>query len=154
MSQSTFYMEAKSTLDFLMYDLQSKMQTEFPLLKATDLDDVTEVADVLGGTSPALVWRFGELEASPSDPLYTLNFYVGAKTTQDAGNYKLSDLLGYVSSVFFKDSSHVIKNYSEEPVTDATGDMYIINSGVAPQQFDHQSGMRLIQVVARVWRRG
>lgn len=154
MSQSTFYMEVKSTLDFLMYDLCEQMKTTFPLLKAADLDDVTVVSDVLGGDSPALVWKFGELEASPSDPIYTINFYVGAKTTQDAGNYKLSDMLNHVSSLFAKDVSFKIRDYSQEPVSDVTGNTYIVSSGIAPQQFDHQSGMRLLQVVGRVWRCG
>ena len=154
MSQDTLYMEAKSTLDFLMYQLLDKIQPEFPELKATDLDDVTRVAEVVGGTSPALVWKFGELEASPSDPLYTLSFYVGAKTTQDSGNYKLSDLLTHVSAQFAKDSSFEIRDYSGEPVSDVTANTFIVSSGIAPQQFDHQSGMRLLQVVGRLWRIG
>lgn len=154
MSQSTFYVEVKSTLDFLMYDLCERMKDEFPLLKATDLDDVTVVSEVLGGDSPALVWRFGELEASPSDPIYTINFYVGAKTTLDAGNYKLSDMLNHVSSLFAKDNGFKVRDYSKEPVSDVTGDVYIVSSGISPQQFDHQSGMRLLQVVGKVWRCG
>jgi hypothetical protein len=134
----------KSTIDKAGVDIAQAYSgtTEF-----VDLDDTVAVDELLAGDKEAIVWELLSLTESPMDPLYNINFGIGAKTTLDAGNYNMSDLLDAVHTVFKKGGSLDIKDYT--PGGDGStkhGYVYISDVSIDPQLFDKASGIRLISI--------
>lgn len=145
---SEFYAYVKSTIDKSGVDIATAFGGG---TKFVDLDDQVNVAGVMSGTASAIVWTLLSLDDAPVAPLYALHFGIGAKTTMDAGNYAMSDLLSAVSGVMAKGKTIYIRDYT--PGGDGTtnrGTMTITDVSVDPQLFDKESGIRLISVSARV----
>ena len=145
---SEFYAYVKSTIDKVGVDIATAFGGG---TKFVDLDDQVNVAGVMSGTESAIVWTLLSLDDAPVAPLYALHFGIGAKTTMDAGNYAMSDLLSAVSDVMAKGKTLPIKDYT--PGGDGAtqvGTMTITDVSVDPQLFDKESGIRLISVSARV----
>lgn len=149
MSQADFLLAVKSTIDKLGSDLAS---AQVPPVRFVDLDDSTAVEEVLTSTDPAIIWEFSGLEDSPSDPLYTAVFSIGARTTNDAANYSILSLVGKVRAIFPVNEVIEIKNYSDVVASAKQGNMRVTSVSVNPQAYDRTSGLRLITIAARVQR--
>jgi len=145
-------MDLKSTLDAWAMAITINMQGANPSLKAVELDDLKQVDEVLGGTDPAILWQFVSLEPSPRDPLWDFKFAIGVKTTNDKANYKLAELLSAVLGAFEVNQTFPFADYSGATVSANKGVLTIVRHETSPQQFDHQSGIRLTTVVAKVVR--
>jgi len=145
---SEFYAYVKSTIDRSGVDIATAFGGN---IKFVDLDDQVNVAGVMSGSESAIVWTLLSLDDAPVAPLYALHFGIGAKTTMDAGNYAMSDLLSAVSGVMAKGKTLPIKDYTPggDGVTQV-GTMTITDVSVDPQLFDKESGIRLISVTAMV----
>lgn len=157
MSHDVFYLAVKSTLDAVMNEIKTSFLATYPSLLACDLDDTAETDNVLAGSAPALVWRINSLQEDPIDPLYHWKFLVGVKTTKDSGNYNLSDLMARLAAAMSaKRDTIIIMDYSGDLVdglpTEKLGSVRITSVDTTPQQFDHQSGVRLLSINAKVIR--
>lgn len=150
MSESTFVLETKSTLDKIAKDLSVTMGIDY-----VDVDDTVNAAAKLTGVGSVLVWRFMSMEEDPMDPMYSLLFAVGVKTTSDPSNY---DLLGFVSQIkatFKKGTWLDVLDYSTASVPDPLtpeGSILFTDSGVDPQVMDRESGVRMLTVSAKCQR--
>ena len=140
-----FVLHVKSTLDKQGKDLADTLGVSF-----VDLDDTVNVEEVLTGTSPALVWRFVTMDETPSDPLYSLMFVMGIKTTSDPSNYSLLAMISKVKDLFGKGTWMNIMDYSGVSVpTVVKGSMIFTESGVDQQVMDRESGARMLTVTAK-----
>ena len=157
MAAEDFYLAVKSTLDHEMASVvYPPLHAETADLQHCDLDDNTQTSDVLGNAKPAIVWRNLSFSEDPTDPLWSWKFLVGVKTTQDAGNYDLSALLTKLSGHFILHKHDLkVRDYSGDATpTVNLGSVHIISVDTTPQQFDQQSGLRLIAINAKVIRCG
>lgn len=149
---SDFYSYVKSTIDKAGVDIANAFQGGIAFV---DLDDAVKTQALLESDDDAVVWELLTLSESPADPMYELQFGIGAKTTADAGNYQLSDLIDAVHTQFKVRESVDVIDYS--PGGDAAtkrGYIYITDISVDPQLFDKASGIRLISVSGKVIRNG
>jgi len=147
-----FYSQVKSTIDKAGVDIA---QAYGGSIKFVDLDDSVEVESLLSSDETAVVWELISLAEDPVAPLYTLQFGIGAKTTKDAGNYNMSDLLDAVHTTIKKDGSLDVVDYT--PSGDGStkrGYIYFTDVSVDPQLFDKASGIRLISVSGRAVNNG
>lgn len=145
---SDFISYVKSTIDKAGVDIAAAVGD--PTLKFVDLDDSVAVQTALDSKDPAIVWEILELVEDPVDPLWRLHFGIGAKTTDDPGNYNLATLLDAVNAVMAKRNTLEVYDFSPggDEVT-KRGYIYITDIGVDPQLFDRTSGIRLISVSGR-----
>ena len=142
---SDFVLHVKSTIDKQGKDLADTLGVGF-----VDLDDTVNVESVLTGTSPALVWRFVTMDEAPRDPLYSLTFVIGIKTTSDASNYTLLTMISEVKNLFKKGTWMQVLDYSGIAVpTVNEGSMIFTESGVDQQVMDRESGVRMLTVTAK-----
>ena len=147
-----FYSQVKSTIDKAGVDIANAFQGG---VNFVDLDDTVAVAGLMEGPDTAVVWELLSLTEDPADPLYQVQFGIGAKTTQDGGNYSLSELLDAIRTTINVRGSLDIIDYS--PGGDGTtrhGYLYITEVAVDPQLFDKASGIRLISVTGRAVNNG
>jgi len=149
MSREDFTLALKSTIDKMGVDLAGTLGVADFL----DLDDVVNASTVLQGETDAIVWLFSTLDENPVDPLYTVIFSVGAKTTSDASNYDMMQFISKVQATFKKKSTFKIYDYSgAAPDATLRGTMTVIQSGVEAQEYDKESGYRFVSIVAQVVR--
>lgn len=143
-----FPLYVKSTLDHLAQALASEHS-----LMYFDLDGMAFVSDVMQTDEPALAWSMGAFVPDPVDPLYTLEFDIGGKTSKDPAQFVSIDIVSLVRTVFREHTSLTVMNYTKgiPPVT-AMGSLFITNAGVMPAQYDRTSGLRLVNVFAKVQR--
>lgn len=149
MSEATFLLAVKSTIDKLGIDLAA---SQTPPVRFVDLDDATSVEEVFKSTDAAIIWEFSGLEDDPSDPLYTATFSIGARTSNDAANYSILSLVGKVRAVFPVGEMIDVIDYSDTVASQKQGNMIVTSVSVNPQAYDRTSGIRLITIVARVQR--
>ena len=152
MSSENFFLEFKSTLDFLLTGILAEIRTQVPgPIHLVDLADISGNDDKLKGADPCILFELMALDPSPQHPLYTVSFVVGAKTgTTDLGGYTLSELVSKVSSKFEVQNSFQVKDYTQVTApTDSAGNFVVMSRVVDPQQFDHQSAIRLSTVIAK-----
>lgn len=143
-----FLLQVKSSLDKAVSDLAAAQSLQF-----TDLDDQLNSADLLTGESNCLVWRFMNMDEDPQDPLYSIMFMVGVKTTHDPSRYNLAAIMSDIQAVFRKGDTMPVRDYSTAtPPTVTTGEIIFSDSGVDPQAMDRSSGVRLLTVNARALR--
>ena len=141
-----FPLDVKSSLDKVMYDLQSALLGTYPDLLALDMDNIEEAEEGMGAANPALIWQFSVLDPVPTDPLYRGGFLVGGKTTQDAGNYQLTALLAEVFKRFQVDEQFDVGDYSGASAVTGKGILTVTSITLSPQQFDNQHGIRTCTV--------
>lgn len=147
-----FYSQVKSTIDKAGVDIANAYGGGVGFV---DLDDQVAVDALLSGNNSAVVWEVIALTEDPVAPLYQLQFGIGAKTTADAGNYNLSDLLDAIHTTIKKDGTLDVIDYT--PSGDGTtkrGYIYFTDVSVDPQLFDKASGIRLISVSGRAVNNG
>lgn len=154
-ASSEFFLAVKSTWDKIMVDLTDDVRSQYPDgINCADLDDVTLAKEVMANLQPAILWQFPEMIPTPVDPLYTATFFAGVKTSNDAGNYEMGGLLTHVNTLFQQGVVHDVRDYSEHPVSDIKGSIYIVGAATVPQSFDRQSGLRMVKVMAKITRYG
>jgi len=156
MSSDTFVLEVKSTLDKIMMDIRQDFEDGgVANIKGVDLDDIKQVDIDLGGTDPCVVWQLASLDQHPRDPLWMMKFAAGVKTTADKGNYNLAEFMSKISASFAIDKIIEIYDYSEDtPDPTKVGTVTVCSHEINPQQFDHQSGLRLLVINSKVIRCG
>lgn len=157
---SDILMAFKSTLDNIVTSLAEELSAADIISSANpvrsfDLDDNESNRQVQAGAEHALVYQYITLAPDPRHPLYEANFLVGAKTTDDEGNYDLTTLLNAVTQHFREDTFFDLYDWSEAdtttgPPTEILGCMMIINAVPAAQMFENQAGIRMLQITAKV----
>lgn len=147
----------KSTLDWIINDLAVKLSAALPPnnpVRAFDLDDAASERQIQAGAEHALVYQYTHLAEDPTHPLYEAQFLVGAKTTDDSGNYDMTTLLTDLRGIFPQGASFDLYDYSEveegEDPGPALGCLVIMSLGTGPQMFEKQSGIRLLAVSGKV----
>lgn len=153
-----FPMQLKSTIDRLVALKAQALLGEHPTLQWAEVDDMAQTDKVFKADTPALLWQWGQLREHPKAPLYACDFAVGAKTTNDPGNYILLKLLGEIRDVFATDADYRVFDYTmpaTEPadITDR-GVIRICSNEIDEQGFDRQSGVRYAVIRAAVVKRG
>lgn len=150
MSGNDFRLHVKSTLDKIMTGLVTsiKATTGFSTLKGVEIDNLMQTDEILRSEDPALLWQFGVLVAEPRDPLYRLECQVGVKTVADAGNYVMAVLYNELGKAFEVGATIAIADYSGAVAGSQTGFMVVTGNTLAPQQYDHMSGIRMFAITA------
>lgn len=143
-----YLIHVKSTIDKTMMDLVSTLSGQFPGLLGADVDNLTETDEVFKSESPVLLWQFMTLRPAPRDPLYRVNFLVGAKTVSDKGGYSLASLSNELRKVFEVEERIEVGDYSGAVPTPGTGYFLITENTYTPQQYDHMSGIRFFSISA------
>lgn len=149
---SGFYAYVKSTIDTIGVEITNTIQPQLPgvNLQHINLDATRGVKEVLSSTDPAIVWQLASLKGNPRAPLYTAVFLMGAKTTDDVSNQLMSLLVTAVFDALPEGKIIPIRNYSDQgPVADE-GTLFIQNSGVEEQEFENQSGIRMLPIIGAV----
>jgi hypothetical protein len=145
---SQFYLAVKSTIDKVAHDLATQLSVE-----AVEIDDVTNVEEKLASPDDLIMFQLVDMQPEPSDPLYSLQFEVGVKTTKDSANYDLATLLSSVQDEIAVEDVIFVQDYSElTPPTDDLGYIYITGSQIDPQAFEGLSGVRMQTVYAKAVR--
>ena len=144
-----FYLGVKSTLDKIAVDLATSLGIGF-----VELDDTVNVEQRLTSTDDLVVYQLIGMDEAPTDPLWVINFAIGAKTTTDSANYDLASVLSAIKLVVKKGQSFVVKDYSgaaedmDSFPPEEQGYFYITNTAVDPQMFEGASGIRMLNVQA------
>ncbi len=148
MSYQDFTLALKSTIDFQAKQLADAAGLPFLDLAASPLDQ-----DIVESDQPAVCWEFATMAEMPQDPLWVAEFDVGAMTMLDPAQYISLDIIGQISEKFKQGTSIQIMDYSGAATpTQVLGSLYIVASGVSPQQSDRATGLRFVTVSARAVR--
>jgi hypothetical protein len=149
-----FPLQLKSTIDKLVADTVAGLLTDFPSLQWAEVDDMAQTDAVFKSSAPALIWQFGMLTPRPRAPMYDFEFLVGAKTTQDPGNYDLITLLSAIREVFKPGADFQVQDFSMDANAAADpasyGFLMVSSNEIEPQKFDRQSGIRYAMVSGKV----
>ena len=149
-----FPLMLKSTVDKLVNDAVEALKEKYPTLQWAEVDDMAHTDEVFKSDEPALLWQFGGLTPRPRAPMYDFEFAVGAKTTQDPGNYTLIALLSEIREVFIQGRNFDIYDYTLEdtdPVSQVKrGYLVVASNEIESQKFDKQSGIRFAVVQGKV----
>jgi len=144
-----FLLSIKSSLDKFGNDLALAQPTE---TKFVDLDDSTAVEAIMTSTDNAIIWELSGFDDSPRDPLYSVVFNIGARTSNDAANYGILALIGKVKEIFPIGRKLDIRDYSDDVASDVSGFLLITSVTVNPQMYDRTSGIRMITVTGKAQR--
>lgn len=147
----------KSTLDKMVGDFAEELsqQPGAAVVASFDLDDHDSVRQMQASTEQALVYQILALDPEPRHPLYEAVFYVGAKTTSDPGNYDQTFLLTELSAKFDIGSYFDIADWSGDTApTETSGAVMITACQPSPQSFENSSGIRVLQLSAKVMANG
>lgn len=143
-----YLIHVKSTLDKVMIDLVASLVGQFSGLLGADVDNLVESDSVFKSENPALLWQFLVLTPAPKDPLYRVEFLVGAKTVSDASGYQIASLSNELRQSFEVGTRIEVGDYSGAVATLNTGYFLITHNTFAPQKYDHMSGLRFFSIVA------
>lgn len=145
---ANFYLVVKSTLDKIAHDIAIDLG-----IGAVEIDDATNVQEALQSPDDLVMFQFVDMNPAPEDPLYSLQFEIGVKTTADSANYDLATLLSSVlEEVEIGDTFYVQDFSTLTPPTTDLGFIYITGSRVDPQAFDGAAGVRMQSVYAKAVR--
>lgn len=143
-----FYLVVKSSIDKLAIDAATALG-----VIAVELDDTTNVEEALASEDDLLLFQFVDMQPEPLDPLYSLQFEIGVKTTKDSSNYDLARLLSGLQDDVTIDDTFYLRDFSTvTPPTVDEGYLYITGVQTDPQAFDGASGIRMQRVFARAVR--
>lgn len=160
MSEVMFELALKSTLDYhcnkIAEELRNSGDPDLRAIVADGLDNLVTIDANTKTENPAVLWQMSSFMPNPVDPLYSLNFSVGIKTTQDDANYVQSKLVSVICNYFKPRTDFQIFDYSvtvddlqgQQPV----GNMLLNEMNSNAMVFDNQSGFKLVDVSARVVR--
>jgi len=148
MSYETFPLAVKSTLDKIAFDLANSASLNY-----LDIDGVLLEAALVESDQPALGWSLSTLADSPVDPMYYLEFEIGAITAIDPAQYQALDIIGLTRSAFKPGTDIPVFDYSGEVVgTQQLGVIHVTWAGVTPKQFDRAASLRMATVQAHALR--
>ena len=137
---SSFYTSLRSTVGKLSLDIAVGMG-----LPSYEIDDVTAVSEALASDEPAVLWQVVSIAENPRDPLWVMNFLIGAKTNSDVGNTTLTDIVDGVLGQLSVSESVLVADYST-PGAVTEGSMTVTNSVVDPQEYERQAGVRMVSI--------
>lgn len=143
-----YLIHVKSSIDKLMYDLVSTLSATYPTIQGADIDNLVETDLFFKSEEPLLIWQFLTLQGAPRDPLYRLDFIVGCKTVSDSANYTLMSVNNELRKSFEIDTRISVGDYSGTTAVENTGYFTIVSNSMAPQQYEHMSGVRFFNVTA------
>ena len=145
---SKFHLYLKSSIDHKAVQIANTLG-----IPVVDLDSSGLVAELLESDAPAVVWAMGNLTEAPMDPLWFLDFDIGAKTSHDPAQYKSMDITGVLADAFRVGTTIQVRDYTgDTPGTEVHGEVIINGVAASPSQPDRLSGVRLINVQARAVR--
>lgn len=143
-----YLIHVKSTIDKTMNDLVSTLGPSFTNLKGVDVDNLVETDEIFKSEDPVILWQFLSLKGAPRDPLYRVDFLVGSKTVSDASNYVLTKLSNELRKSFEVNNRISVGDYSGATAVENTGYFTIVDNSLAPQQYEHMSGVRFFVIQA------
>lgn len=143
-----YLIHVKSTLDKVMNDLVTSLSGQFTNLKGVDVDNLVETDEIFKSEDPVILWQFLMLRAVPRDPLYRLEFLIGAKTVSDAAGYKIAQLSNELRKAFEVETRIEVGDYSGDVAVTGTGYFIVTHNTFSPQQYDHMSGIRFFSITA------
>lgn len=145
---SDFPLAIKSTLDFYANQLAQSLSLPFIDLGADSFD-----SEITESDQPAICWEFSIVDESPRDPLWQVNFDIGAMTFQDPAQYISLGIVGKLSETFRVGNRFMIKDYHgvSAPV-DGLGILTVTNVMGTPQHSDKLVGFRFVSVSAKAVR--
>ena len=144
MPNEDFYLPVKSTVDKIAVDIANSLGIEF-----VELDDTVNVEQKLSSPRDLIVYQMIGMNGAPTEPLWSINFAIGAKTTTDSANYDLAEILSAIKLVVENGQTFDVRDYSGiEAPTESEGYFYVVDSRVDPQMFDGASGIRMLSVRA------
>lgn len=123
-------------------------------VNVASVDDTADFESVLQDAKDAVLYQVARLSPDPRAPKFELTFNVGAKTTDDGGSFDMSKILGALGVTFFIGARHSLHDYSGAVASEQRGALLITHADVMPQQFDKQSGIRMMSCRAAVICRG
>jgi hypothetical protein len=145
-SSLSFVMAVKSTIDKIASDAATELGCA-----VIDLDNAVNIQELVNSPDPAIITRFMSLDEDPIDPLWTVQFYIGAKTAQDPGNYALIQMIESFRSLIRKGSYIDCYDYSGVTASsNKVGLATVADCTVEPHMFEGMAGVRLYQVRARI----
>ena len=151
MSQRDTLMIFKSTLDHIMGGLAVELSVNGRMVACYDADDQDMIKEIQTGSDQALIYQYAHLSGEPSHPLYGVQFYVGAKTSADPGNYDLTYLLDEVYGRFEQGSMHDLADWSGvDAPTEPAGVLHIISCSATGQTFENQANIRMLAIRGKV----
>ncbi len=148
MSGQEFIMHVKSSLDRFANDLVASSSAD----DGVNLDDVVNINELMESENNTILWQLVSVEEDPKDPLYVVQFSIGAKTSGDSANYDLIAFQTKVNDVFHKDAIFDLYDYSQGAQVNKKGSMTITRSAMTPQEYDNQSGIRMQTFTAKAFR--
>ena len=143
-----FFMHVKSTLDRKGNDLVASTGAD----SGANLDDVVNTDEIFKSDDNTILWQLISVEEDPIDPLYMVEFAIGAKTTNDAGNYDLIAFQSQVNDLFHIGAIIDLYDYSTGTQTVKKGSLSITQGTLTPQEFDNESGIRMQVFSAKAFR--
>lgn len=154
MADSTaFVMAVKSTIDKIANDAADVCITRAPgepATKVIDLDNAANIQELANSQYPFILLRFMTLDESPMDPMWALEFYIGARTVSDSGNYALTTLIESFRSNVQRGADISFKDYSGAAASDnEVGYGVVVDCTIEPHIFEGVAGIRLYRVRVR-----
>lgn len=148
---SRSYEVIKSTIDRLAYDAALQVAADLGKpVKHTELEDVANFDEVLRNAAAAIVYQVTRVDATPRAPKYSVSFNIGAKTTDDGANFTMTRIMAVLAEACQQSARFELRDYTGEEASERVfGTMQLIDSIVTPQQFDKQSGIRMITCTGR-----
>ena len=151
MASKREYMIVKSTLDFIVHSAVEGISAELgDALLVAEVEDMALLDSVLKERDAGALYQLIKFDENPRAPRFKLSFNVGAKTTDDAANMLLAKILDALGDTFAVDEAFDLRDYSTAADGPVLGRMLLTDVGTAPQQFDKQSGIRMISCSAAV----
>lgn len=138
----------KTTVDKLAHDLR----VDLPGVAIGQVDDSANFESILSNAPPAILYQISKL--SGRAPKFSVTFLIGAKTTDDGNNFELTKMVDAMNDKFFSGARFDLHDYSGDTASGRLGAMMLTDVDVLPQQFDKQSGIRMLSCSAKVLCRG
>lgn len=158
MSEVMFELALKSTLDYLCGQVAESLRNsgdpDLTDLLSDGLDNLVTIDANTKNNQPAVLWQMGHLKPAPLAPLFEVALSIGVKTTNDDANYVMSKTLSMLANQFKVSTDFQIYDYSvkasdlqgQEPL----GVLLITDTSSNPMLFDNQSGLKLLDLQAKV----
>lgn len=142
------WVAVKSTLDKIVR--AAAVSQGLGDIKIAAVDDVADFESVLKSSQRAVLYQLVRLSPWPRAPKFEATFNVGAKTTDDGANFDMTNLIGELSEVFTLGARFDLHDYTGTVASERVGAMTLVDADVTPQQFDKQSGIRMLSCRAAV----
>lgn len=153
-----FELALKSTLDYLCKQatqtLKSSGDPDLVELMSDGLDNLVSIDATAKNSLPAILWQMGHLKPAPLAPLFEVSLSIGVKTTNDDANYVMVKVLSLLANQFKASADFQIYDYSVKAADlqgqSPLGVMLITDTSSNPMLFENQSGLKLLDIQAKV----